>query len=289
MKKETSWLSVAVDVHQHSREAIGQFLFQAGAVGLMEENDQLIAYFPSTVDTQGLQSSLDRYLSSLESLGLGQKPQVMFDKIPHQDWNAEWKKNYHGFKVCSNIFIKPSWEPWPKETYKCIIEIDPEMAFGTGTHETTRLCLQAIESAIRGGEFVLDIGTGTGILAIAAVKLGAHRAVAFDIDPIAVTTAVKNAEKNRVIDKILFYTGVLSAIHPKKIHADIILANVNRVEIVNMLPLIVNLMEPKTQAIFSGLLEGEHEKMKTAFATAGLKIMQSTFANEWMTFQCIKE
>lgn len=289
MKKNTFWLSVSVGVDDDTRDAVGQFLFQSGAVGLVEETDRLIGYFPSTINADSLRDSLMSYLSSLRSLGFKPDLRVTFDQIPNQDWNVEWKKNYHGFAVSQKIFIKPSWEPDPEEKYPCIIEIDPEMAFGTGTHETTRLCLQHLEASLRGGEFVLDIGTGTGILAIAAAKLGANCVLAFDVDPMAVTTAVKNAERNNVKNKISFFTGTVFAINPKNIHLDVILANVNRLEIIKMLPWIKNLLTLKTGLILSGILNQEKEIMETALEAAEIKILQISAENEWVAFLCVKK
>ncbi|MBN2356899.1 50S ribosomal protein L11 methyltransferase [candidate division KSB1 bacterium] len=283
MKKPESWICLAVSVNDHTREAISLYLFQSGARGVIEEPDRLHAYFAESVDARTLCDGMRRYLCSLRELGFNADANdITCNVIPEQDWNKEWKKHFHGFALSRKIFIKPTWEKAPGKHYPCLIEIDPEMAFGTGTHATTRLCLQLLESTIRGGEQVVDIGTGTGILAIAAAKLGARRIYAFDLDPIATITAVKNARQNGVGEQIAFYTGTLSAVCPGRIRPDIVFANVNRREIVKMLPLMKKLLDYPKNLIVSGILVEERAKIETDLLRFGFVISEFLSAEEWI-------
>lgn len=285
MKNVKFWIVVSLAVDDHAREAVCHFLFSLGALGMVEETARLQAYFPQDIDTAELRIKIYRYLLSLRALGFDVvADNVHISAIPDRDWNAEWKKNYHGFELCDRIYIKPTWEKRPSKAYPCLIEIDPEMAFGTGTHATTKMCLQLLARNIRGGERILDIGTGTGILSIAAVKLGAGRVIAFDLDETATMTAVKNARHNQALRGVVFFTGTLSALRLHRIRPDIILANVNRTEIVNMLPLLKIMSDHPLRLILSGILTEEDACMQTALADANFIICETVQSQEWRAY-----
>jgi len=176
--------------------------------------------------------------------------------------------------------VKPSWLPVPSHPPPHIIDIDPQMAFGTGTHATTRLLLEFIHEAIKGEEFAMDIGTGTGILSIAAIKLGAKRVLAFDCDPIAVATAQRNFIKNRTQENILLFTGTLDAV--KNQVFSVIFANINRIEILKILPMIPELLDYKGKIFISGILVEEEDCLRSALFESGFEILQTARCEEWI-------
>lgn len=283
MKKQEKWFHVLVPTTRTTQEAITYFLFELGTTGVIEEPDLLHAYFAATRQTSEFLQEIQKYLCSLQELGFVTHPEkVCIETIPNQDWNSEWKKNYRGFALSERIFVKPTWEALPAGNYECLIEIDPEMAFGTGTHETTQLCIKLLEILLSGGERVLDIGTGTGILAIAAAKLGAREVIAFDIDPIATSTADKNSRRNGVRQKVSFYTGLLAVLKVDAFSFDVVLANVNRMEIVKMLPLLKKMLHYHTKLIISGILVEEEDILRFALAENDFSIVQTISSEEWI-------
>ncbi len=278
MPVEKCYLSVMIPCTPEYSEALGSYLFDLGAAGVVENANGLTAYFPG--EGPKVLDSIRHYLAELEALGHTTFPDdVLSEMIVNRDWNAEWKKSYTGFAISDKIYIKPTWESKPAADYSCLIEIDPEMAFGTGTHATTRLCLQLLEAMLQPGSRVLDIGTGTGILAIAAAKLGAGPIVAFDIDPIAAETARRNAAANGVRDLEIF-AGQLAALAPQSF--DLVLANIHRSEIVKMLPLMHTLFPCPAKIIFSGILREEEEALRTALAANYFEIMNVVYCDEWL-------
>jgi ribosomal protein L11 methyltransferase len=273
------YLSMKIHCAPDYGEALGSFLFDLGAVGVEEADDSLIGYFPG--DRRELLAQVRHYLEELEALGHDTRPdEIVCTAIANRDWNAEWKKSYTGFVISDRIYIKPTWEDQPSASYPCLIEIDPEMAFGTGTHATTRLCLLLLEERLRPGFRVLDIGTGTGILAIAAAKLGAGAIVAFDVDPIAAETAGRNAAANGVAEKIEIFAGQLSTLAPQPF--DLILANIHRTEIVKMLPLMRALFLSSAEIIFSGILREEEDVFRAALAAHRFEALKVVYGDEWL-------
>lgn len=158
---------------------------------------------------------------------------VFIDEVKDEDWEESWKKYYHTFKVGSRLVIKPSWEEYQPVDDEVVIELDPGMAFGTGIHASTRFCLKFIDKYIKGGEKVVDAGCGSGILSIAAAKLGADSVFAMDIDGLAVRISRENIALNGLTDKIEAEEGdILEELCQKK--PDIIIANITA-EVVNCL------------------------------------------------------
>ena len=174
--------------------------------------------------------------------------------VEQEDWQNGWKKYYHAMDIGDRLAIVPGWEDHQTDRIKIIM--DPGMAFGTGTHETTSLCLETLDSLVKGGERVLDIGTGSGILAIAALKLGAAEAEGVDIDPMCVRTAGENAQRNGVADHFKVLVGDLS--DQASGQYNIITANIVAAAILSLAPHVPPLMAPGARFIASGIItEGE--------------------------------
>ena len=186
--------------------------------------------------------------------------------VEQEDWQNGWRKYYHPMDVGQRLAIVPSWQDYDTDRVKLIL--DPGLAFGTGGHETTNLCLEVLDERVKGGERVLDIGTGSGILAIAALKLGAAVAEGVDIDPVAVRTAGENAALNGVADKLTVLVGDLSDKASGKY--DIITANIVANAIMSLAPAVPGLMADDAVFIASGIIDSRKDEVIAALEAAGL-------------------
>ena len=202
--------------------------------------------------------------------------------VEQEDWQNAWKKYYHAMDIGSRLAIVPGWEQY--ETDRTVISMDPGMAFGTGTHETTSLCLETLDSLVKGGERVLDIGTGSGILAIAALKLGAAVAEGVDIDPMCVRTAGENARRNGVQDRFTVLVGDLS--DKASGQYNIITANIVAAAILSLAPHVPALMAPGARFIASGIIDTRKDEVLTGLRAAGLEPVEVKEKRGWACIIC---
>ncbi|MCI7325856.1 MAG: 50S ribosomal protein L11 methyltransferase [Gemmiger sp.] len=202
--------------------------------------------------------------------------------VEQEDWQNAWKKYYHAMDIGSRLAIVPGWEQY--ETDRTVITMDPGMAFGTGTHETTSLCLETLDSLVKGGERVLDIGTGSGILAIAALKLGAAVAEGVDIDPMCVRTAGENARRNGVQDRFTVLVGDLS--DKASGQYNIITANIVAAAILSLAPHVPALMAPGARFIASGIIDTRKDEVLTGLRAAGLEPVEVKEKRGWACIIC---
>jgi ribosomal protein L11 methyltransferase len=198
--------------------------------------------------------------------------------VEQEDWETGWKAYYHPMTIGSRLAIVPSWEDF--ETDRVKITLDPGMAFGTGTHETTALCLSVLDDIIKGGERVLDIGTGSGILAIAALKLGAAEAEGVDIDPMCVRTAGENAALNGVENNFKVLIGDLSDKASGKY--DVICANIVANAIKMLVPHVPALMKKDTIFMASGIIDTRKDEVIAAIEATGLTVVEVKEDNGWV-------
>ena len=202
-------------------------------------------------------------------------------EVRDEDWQDGWKKYYHTFRVGQRLVIKPSWEESVAGEDDVVIEIDPGMAFGTGTHASTRFCLMLIEQYVEGGEKVVDAGCGSGILSLAAAKLGAAEIVAIDIDSVAVKIATQNVILNNLEDKIKVYLGdICTDIAPQPV--DLLLANLTADVILPWLPAAVRALKPSGLLFASGIQDRRWPELKQAMERNGLVIEQVLFDADWV-------
>jgi ribosomal protein L11 methyltransferase len=231
---------------------IGQLAAQ-GLQGFLQEEKFFSCYLPrkswTTKAKKSLTETIRNFKNEFPDTDCSWKTSV----INYRNWNAEWEKSVGIVEATSRIIIKPTWKKIRKrDKGKIVLHIDPKMAFGTGHHETTRLCLVLLEEHMRRDAAVLDFGTGTGVLAIAAIKLGARSAFAIDNDPLAVENAGENVRKNRVEDAVKLRLGDVSKLPAKQF--DLITANIDLPTItVSLKGLLPHLKEGGT-LIVSGLL-----------------------------------
>ena len=204
--------------------------------------------------------------------------------VEQEDWQNGWRKYYHPMDVGQRLAVVPSWQDY--ETSRVKLILDPGLAFGTGGHETTNLCLEVLDERGRGGERVLDIGTGSGILAIAALKLGAAVAEGVDIDPVAVRTAGENAALNGVADKLTVLVGDLS--DKASGRYDIITANIVANAIMALAPAVPGLMADDAVFIASGIIDSRKDEVIAALEAAGLAVLEVKEKRGWECIVCKK-
>ena len=205
--------------------------------------------------------------------------------VEQEDWQNAWKKYYHAMDIGKRLAIVPGWEEY--QTDRTVITMDPGMAFGTGTHETTSLCLEVLDERVKGGERMLDIGTGSGILAIAALKLGAAEAEGVDIDPMCVRTAGENAERNGVQDRLKVLVGDLSD-KATGVY-NIITANIVAAAILSLAPHVPALMAPDAVFIASGIIDTRKDEVLEGLRAAGLDPIEVHEKRGWVCIVCRKE
>ena len=205
--------------------------------------------------------------------------------VEQEDWQNAWKKYYHAMDIGKRLAIVPGWEEY--ETDRTVITMDPGMAFGTGTHETTSLCLEVLDERVRGGERVLDIGTGSGILAIAALRLGAACAEGVDIDPMCVRTAGENALRNGVQDRFTVLVGDFSD-KASGVY-NIITANIVAAAILSLAPHVPALMAPGAVFVASGIIDTRKEEVLAGLRDAGLDPFEVREKRGWVCIVCRKK
>ena len=202
--------------------------------------------------------------------------------VNDKSWADVWKKYFKPFYAGQHLVVKPTWEPFDPAPGDKVIEIDPGMAFGSGTHETTGMCLSILEENIRGGEEIIDVGTGSGILAIGAALLGAGHVLAIDIDPDAVKVAAENVANNRVQDVVTVQQGNLL----EKVDAvcDICVANIISDVIISFAAPLMRHIRPGGMFICSGIVSLRGDEVAKALLDAGYEILQKYTRGEWTAF-----
>ncbi len=203
------------------------------------------------------------------------------DSIEDTDWSKEWKKHYKPFKIGKNIIIKPSWEEYIPNNDEVIVEIDPGMAFGTGTHQTTSLCIESIQKLNLNGKSVCDIGCGSGILSITAAKLGAKSVTAIDIDPLSVDATITNSKLNGTEDIINVIEGDLLNSSSSKF--DIIFANILPDVIVKLIPNVTKSIKNNGEFLTSGIIKEKKEYVVDNLEKYNFQIMEILENGEWIS------
>ena len=290
------WYALEAIILREASEAAEYALMDAGALGTETSVDAtkdatVCGYFTTCPDLAIVRAAL---LDALRIYNLAQTSLIDLKicEIPDRDWLAEWKKDWQPVEV-GRFIIAPPWieitEPLAVasgyEQDRIVVQIEPGMAFGTGTHETTRLCLRAIEKHFRGGSF-LDVGTGTGILAIAAAKMcqkpdsqgGPRQILACDTDQEAIQIARENARLNHVGDRISFRVG---SVDEKTASADFVSANLTAPVIVDLLPALI--AATCGRLVLSGILDTQIEIVQARLQELGAPILESDQDGEWIT------
>jgi ribosomal protein L11 methyltransferase len=282
------WHAVEVEIARVGETAATTQLWAFNTTGVEISEDAnnpdfitLRAYFNSAPDTEKLREQILRNLKLIDLPEFALRG-IRNLTVADQDWLAEWKKGYEPIAIGRSMLICPSWRlDQARNTDRVVIEIDPGMAFGTGTHETTRGCLEMLEKYWEGGS-LLDVGTGTGILAIAAIKLRpGSRVAGFDVDPEAVEVALENAAINGVADDIEIEVNKLSSYHGQEF--DIVLANLTADVIIPLAAEFPQVLKPQGALIVSGVLNEQTDDVLAALESHNLSVIEMKPDGEWMT------
>ncbi len=242
------------------------------------------AYF-ETEDPETLLASLKERVEGLKEFGFDPSPaEFEYIEVFEKDYIDEWKKYYKPTKIGQRIVIKPSWEDYNTKDDEVIIEIDPGGAFGSGTHETTRMCVEFLDEYVKEDSRVFDIGCGSGILGIAAAKLGAREVIGGDIDENAVVTSIDNVDRNNVSDIMTVKQGDLMEVVEGT--ADIIVANIIADIIMMLTPSISKFMHKDTIFISSGIINIKLASVLETFENNNFEIVEVKQQGEWSAVAC---
>ncbi len=286
-----NWLEIKLNVDGEAAEAVADLLQRYGHQGVSVEYggpmpelygddpapppEFLVvrAYLPDDEHTEDAKKQLETALGHMSLMYPMPTPE--YNLVNEQDWAEAWKVNYHPLRLGKHILIRPLWievEPAPDDV---VIALDPGMAFGTGTHPTTQLCMEALEARVQHGNNLLDLGCGSGILAITAAKFGARNILALDTDPIAVKATVENAEVNAVSEHITAQQGSLENVITSARRFDIIVVNILARIIIEMCSSgLGQTVRPGGLAIFSGLTLEQADDVESALRSTGLEILE---------------
>jgi ribosomal protein L11 methyltransferase len=292
------WLEINVQVDDAVGEAVGAVaeLFdrygRGGAVieTVTPESDRsstgetvvrIKAYLPDNGQGRGRRKAIEDGLRRLRKRHSISETEIR--ALKEQDWAETWKKDYHVQKIGHRLVVVPSWERHTVLSGEVVVLMDPGMAFGSGRHPTTRLCLAALERYLQLGQRVLDVGTGSGIQAIAAVKLGSGPVAALDTEAEAIAVARQNAALNGVSDQIEFYTGKLEDISSQIQSAHVIVVNILAYTIIHMIPYLKAKLLPGGHLVTGGILEELSQEVKTALVKGGFELVELFRQEDWVS------
>nr|WP_278925083.1 50S ribosomal protein L11 methyltransferase [Streptococcus canis] len=300
-----TWQEVTVHVHRDAQEAVSNLLIETGSQGVaitdsadyigqedrfgelypdVEQSDMIAitAYYPASTDLADVTVTINEQLAKLASFGL-QVGQVTVDsqELAEEDWADNWKTYYEPARITHDLTIVPSWTDYEASAGEKVIKLDPGMAFGTGTHPTTKMSLFALEQVLRGGETVIDVGTGSGVLSIASSLLGAKTIYAYDLDDVAVRVAQENIDLNQGTDNIHVAAGdLLKGVEQE---ADVIVANILADILVLLTDDAYRLVKKEGYLILSGIISEKLDMVLEAAFSVGFFLETHMIQGEWNT------
>lgn len=306
---EVKWSEISIHTTNEAVEPISNILHEAGASGVViedpfelikERRDQfgeiyqlnpddypeegviIKAYLP---ENSFLAENVEEIKEAINNLVLYNidigKNDVSISEVNEEEWATAWKKYYHPVKISERFTIVPTWEDYtPVSSDELIIELDPGMAFGTGTHPTTVMCIQALERTVKAGDKVVDVGTGSGVLSIAAAMLGAEKVTALDLDEVAVNSARLNIELNKVHHAVdVKQNNLLDGVEPG---ADIVVANILAEVILRFTGDVSSTVKQDGYFIASGIIQPKKQEVKEAMIDAGFEIAETLQMEDWV-------
>lgn len=298
-EQQPHWLEVSMTVDPELAEAVSEVMNRyvsngvvvESGVTFVNEEDEGTAFGPArifgymAIDEQ-TEETRRRLEEALWHLGqIRPLPQPVFTLIHDEDWMASWKSHYHPIQIGKRLLILPAWVEDPNQG-RIAVKIDPSMAFGTGTHPTTQLCMEFLETTVTPGQPVIDVGCGSGILSIGAVKLGASKALAVDIDNAAIRSTKENAQANGVLEKIEVHVGSVADISKGEFsirQAPLVLANILAPVIIRLFDLgLADLATPGGKVVLSGILDEQAGDVINSAAAHGLRQVETRQMGDWV-------
>jgi ribosomal protein L11 methyltransferase len=276
------WAEIAVETPRDSAEAVGAALLDIGSAGYRESGASPMVLGGFLPVTDALESALDRLrerLASLPEAGLPPTTGITLRYVEEADWANEWKKYFTPLEIGKRLLIAPSWEVVDPACDRVVVELDPGMAFGTGGHPTTRLCLAALEDYVTPGCMLADIGTGSGILAIAAARLGATTVLATDIDSLPRKIARENVERNGLGDTIRVLE--MDEFDEAARDCDVIVANIIAQTIIEIAASVRPRLKPGGVFLASGIVEERLPEVLDAIEAAGFALIETREDEVW--------
>jgi len=296
------WLKIEISAAAELMDALGNFLTETGAQGVFQETlepqfpgdfpessslETIQAYFPQNIRSTKRMAGIQKYLLSLQEIFPDfPAPSLKTETISDPNWGEQWKKYFKPVRVSNNIIVKPTWERYAPSSRDIVIEIDPGMAFGTGQHPSTRMCIEALEDIIMKDRSVqewkvLDVGCGTGILGITAAKLGAQDVICLDIDKKAIEIARENAAINQVEERLQIINKDVVTINEPR---NLIIANLTAKLLLSMSRHLTQLLLPEGYMIISGIIAQDISDIEKTFSAAQLINSKMITEKEWVCF-----
>jgi ribosomal protein L11 methyltransferase len=273
-----SWIEIELHINNDILEQISSYLFAHGCEGINVTDQGIIVYFTTHRWSNEVKLGIIEYVAHVAP-GFSAK-NIQVKSITDHDWNADWKKHFKPVKITNRIVVQPPWEKHYKSRDELVITINPKMAFGTGHHESTKLVLVELEKILQPGMHVLDLGTGSGILAIAASKMGADSVLGIDNDMEAIKNANENLSLNKVSTGVQLGYAQLENISPSDY--DIVLANINRNILQKYAPLLPAYLKINGRLILSGILRGDELRITQAFKEHGFVVKHRNAMKDWL-------
>ncbi|MGE5623907.1 MAG: 50S ribosomal protein L11 methyltransferase [Methanocella sp.] len=307
------WVEVTVTTAPEAVEAVAAKLEALGSAGVVVQDPELLGrrrsdspldlfpadlpvpdadrvtgYWPAGPEVEKRLAELRRFLTELPGFGLSPGSATLEVRSrAESEWAEAWKRFYHAQSV-GRVLICPSWEECRPEPGMIVVDLDPGMAFGTGSHPTTALCLRALQDLVSSGEWVLDLGTGSGILAITAAKLGAEKTLAVDVDPVACRVAAENVTKNGVGDRVeVRQADAGEVLGQAEGTVDLILANLVADLIVPLAPAFRRALATKGRLLVSGITDTRWPEVVEALGAAGLTVLRAHEQEGWVALEAV--
>lgn len=304
---DRDWIEVTIITSSEAVEAVSAMLYNTGVKGvsildpldlifrrdhttdwdyfdetIIDTNNEVVVkgYYKRDEKFEGYLEEIKKGVNNLPEFGLDKGlGSVTAAKVNEEDWENNWKKYYKPIKVGEKIVIKPIWEEYNKNPGEIIVELDPGMAFGTGSHETTRMCIKALERHVNEDSTVFDIGTGSGILSISAAKLGAKKTIGVDLDPVAVDSAKQNVSYNDLDNIEILYGDLMEVVDGK---ASIVIANIMADIIMFLTEQVKAFIVDGGYFISSGIILSKKDEVINKLTECGFKIEEINIEGEWV-------
>jgi ribosomal protein L11 methyltransferase len=262
-------------------DLISGLLWELEITGINEEEDHLIAY--ATDDSKVNEKAVSEFLNNLKSQNIIESYSVSSEIAEDKNWNELWEKSREVIRVSNRIVIKPTFKNYEAKLDEIVITIDPKKSFGTGEHQTTKQVIRLLEKHIKTGMKILDVGSGTGILSIAALKLGASYAVAVDNDEICFANCQENSNLNSVEEKIEIVNGTINDVIEKDF--DIVVANIQKNILIVIAEDIYKKVKSNGIAILAGLFGKDESEVVKYYQSVGFKHLESVVMDEWVALE----